>query len=355
MTTKYIEIYENLRQDIESGNYKKGEKLPSKRVISENFSVSLITVEHACELLIEEGYIQAKERSGYYVIYDYEPEHLSPDYPDYPPAEKNNLPDEPKKKDPLSFSFAIYAKTVRRVLSSVNLKLLEKSPAEGIWALREAISVYLKRSGKISALPDQIIIGAGAEYLYGLIVEALGRDKIYALEFPSYEKIAEVYTAGGAEIKLLSLGNNGIVSKDLWESKADVLHITPYRSFPSGVTATVSKKHEYLRWCEKSDRYIVEDDFESEFTKSRKAEETLFSLDKNSRVIYVNTFTKTIGPYIRTAYMVIPRNLIETFKIKTGFYSCPVPTLEQYVITELINNRDFERHINRVRRLARVR
>ena len=137
------------------------------------------------------------------------------------------------------------------------------------------------------------------------------------------------------------------------ENEADILHTTPYRSYPSGVTATASKRHEYIRWSEKNNRYIIEDDFESEFAVSTKPTETLFALSENDNVIYLNTFSKTISPSLRIGYMVIPKHLVEVFNEKLGFYSCTVPTFMQFVLTELINNGDFERHINRVRRNKR--
>ena len=150
-----------------------------------------------------------------------------------------------------------------------------------------------------------------------------------------------------------TLTNSGIDSKALADTKADVLHTTPYRSYPSGVTATASKRYEYIRWSEMSARYIIEDDFESEFSVSTKPTETLFALSNHDNIIYLNTFSKTISPSLRIGYMVLPKHLVGHFDKKLGFYSCTVPTFMQYVIAELINNGDFERHINRVRRSKR--
>lgn len=136
-------------------------------------------------------------------------------------------------------------------------------------------------------------------------------------------------------------------------SKAQILHTTPYRSFPSGVTASVSKRHEYIRWAETDNRYIIEDDYESEFSVFTKPTETLFSLSDRDNVIYLNTFSKTISPALQIAYMVLPEHLVATFAEKLGFYSCTAPTYMQLVVAQLINNGDFERHINRVRRHKR--
>lgn len=365
---KYITIYEEVRNDIIDGRYPVGTKLPSKRVMAEAMGVSVITIEHAYELLDEEGYILSKEKVGYIVCYDEQDSfsssasiransfHAKRDGGIVSGNANSGViqktDDAPENKK-VEFSAAIYAKTARQVLSYYRDEVMERSPHQGTEILRNAIADYLNRARRIKVSPEQIYVGSGAEYLYGLIVQTLGRNMIYGVESPSYMKIAQVYEAAGASIELLPLCSDGIDSQALKESSARVLHITPYRSFPSGVSASASKKREYLRWsCERSG-IIIEDDFESEFTPSRKPAETLFSLDENDRVIYVNTFTQTIGPSVRTAYMVVPAALRGRVEEKIGFYSCPVPTLEQYVLAQLINNGDFERHINKVRRYNR--
>ena len=238
-------------------------------------------------------------------------------------------------------------------MSDFGENILDKSPNSGCVELREAIKQYLARSRGITADTEQIIIGSGSEYLYSLIVELLGRNRMYAMEFPSYKMIEQVYLASDVQYQMLPLGSDGIESSALWASCADILHISPYRSFPSGVTATASKRHEYMRWASKGNRYIVEDDFESEFSISKKSEETIFSNTSNDNVIYMNTFSKTISPSLRVGYMVLPKHLVSVFEQKLGFYSCTVPTFVQFVLAELISNGDFERHINRVRRKKR--
>ena len=321
--------------------------------MADAMGMSVITVEHAYELLSDEGYIVPKQKSGYYVSFDDSDiytgvESAAP----FTPRRREAASEQSVSNEPV-FSYSIYAKTVRKVLTEFEEYLMQKSPKNGMFELRSAIAWYLLRSRRLKVSPDQIIIGAGAEYLYGLIVQTFGRDVLYGVESPSYQKIAKVYSAGGARLEMLRLGNDGIESDELWNSNVQILHITPYRSFPSGVTASASKKREYLRWSRKNGGYIIEDDFESEFTPSRKPEETIFSLDEEGRVIYVNTFTRTIGSYARCAYMVLPENLIGEFADKTGFYECPVPTLDQLVIASLIDSGDFERHINKVRRYNR--
>jgi GntR family transcriptional regulator/MocR family aminotransferase len=355
VSAKYLELYEEIKRDIVLGIYKTGEKLPSKRVLAQDRGVSVITVEHTYSLLAEEGYIEARERSGYVVLFS-EGDYFTGALP-----KKKVVKDEEilpvtsgkSEADDRLFPTSIYAKTVRRVLSEKEERLMEKAPSFGEAGLRRTLADYLLRSRHIRVTPKQILIGAGAEYLYGMIVRALGEERIYGVEAPGYHRIEEVYRSAGARVEMLPLGNDGIKSKALQKSNADVLHITPYRSFPTGVTATLQKKMEYLKWSKNREGIIIEDDFESEFTPHRKAEDTLFSMDREGRVIYVNTFTRTIGPSIRIAYMLIPDSLIDLFEEKIGFYACPVPMLEQLVVGELIENGDFERHINRVRRRNR--
>ena len=343
----YLQLYRLLRDDIIAENYPYNTKLPSKRNLAEEIGVSTITVEHAYELLCDEGYIEARERSGYIVIF-----RNSDGF-----AAAGALPTEHPTSQTDStypdFPLSVLSKTMRKVLAEHGDMLLEKSPNCGCDALRNAIRHYLARSRGIQVAAEQIIIGAGSEYLYGLIVELLGRNRIYAVEFPSYKKIEQVYRAAEIAYEALPLTNTGIDSKALSETKANVLHTTPYRSYPSGVTATASKRYEYIRWSELGDRYIIEDDFESEFSVATKPAETLFSLSGAGRVIYLNTFSKTISPSLRIGYMVLPKHLLNRFQQNLGFYSCTVPTFMQYVLAELINNGDFERHINRVRRKKR--
>ena len=345
----YLQLYKMMRDDIVSGVYSYGSRLPSKRVLADELGVSTVTVEHAYALLCDEGYVESRERSGYFVIFRTEDGFAAP------------TPDGVRKIEPLAFvsasksefPFSVLAKTMRAVISDYGERILEKSPNSGSWELRSAIRDYLKRSRGINAAVEQIVIGSGSEYLYTLIVELLGRERTYAIESPSYKKIEEVYRAAEVKLEKLPLGSDGVESAALAASLASVIHISPYRSFPSGVSASASKRHEYLRWASRTGAIIIEDDFESEFSVSTKPEETLFSLANGSGVIYMNSFSKTVSAALRVGYMVLPEELAETFSEKLGFYSCTVPTFEQLVLAELISRGDFERHVNRVRRKKR--
>ena len=232
-------------------------------------------------------------------------------------------------------------------------RILEKSENSGCLELREAIRLYLARNKNICVMREQIVIGSGAEYLYTLVARLLGADRTFALESPSYEKIEKVYRLSGIKCDLLPLGKDGIESEALAETKASVIHVSPFRSFPSGITASVSKKYEYIAWAKDKDRFIVEDDFESEFTVLNKPVETMFALSSDKNVIYINTFSKTISPALRIGYMVLPERLVQEFSEKLGFISCTVPVFDQLVLAELISGGSFERHINRIRRRKR--
>ncbi len=340
----YLQVYEQLREDIAAGVYPLGSRLPSKRLLAEELGISLVTAEHAYSLLCDEGYAEARERSGYFVCFREGDVFLPPTAPMPPIPHTAGTGSE--------FPFSVIAKTMRRVLSEHGEAIMVKPENVGCEPLRLALSRYLARSRGIHAKPEQIVIGSGAEYLYGLIVGLLGRERVYAAESPSYEKIEQVYRASGVTCDMLPLGHDGIVSDALLSTSATVLHITPYRSFPTGVTASASKKREYLRWAA-GDHYIVEDDFESEFTLARKPEETVFSLSEHGNVLYVNTFSQSISPAFRVGYMVLPERLLPDFRQRVGFYSCTVPTFEQYVLAQLLDSGEFERHINRVRRRKR--
>ncbi len=344
---KYYYIYKKIKKDILSGNLKEGEKLPSKRSLAEHLGVSLITVENAYQLLKEEGYIEARERSGYFIC---RIEALAG--AENEERQLHMLPMDWEKKDERwqpgagaiqdfeaeHFQYSLYFKTIRSVISEYGEEL------------RNSIARYLLRYRGVFAQPEQIIIGSGAEHLYGTIVRILGHDKIYGIEDPSYPQIRKVYEGTGAVCEKLKMGPDGIESGLLQETKADILHVTPFHSYPSGVTATIGKRYEYLKWAEAEEKYIVEDDFDSEFFMPGKPVETLFMLDRSQSVIYINTFSKSLSPSIRMGYMILPERLLGRYRERSGGFSCSVPVLEQYALAEFIDRGYFEQHLNRVRR-----
>ena len=347
---KYVQIYKQIKNDIIAKAYPFNAKLPSKRILSEELSVSVITIEHAYELLLQEGYIESKAKSGYYVVYK-QADFISQETFEEDFSKK--LLDKSASHSDNIFPFSVLTKTMRKVILDYGENLLEKSHYKGCLSFRRVICQYLKRSVGIEANPEQVVVGAGAEYLYSLIIQLIGKDKTYAIENPSYEKIEKVYIANGINIEKLSLGTNGIRTQDLSNSAASVLHTTPYNSYPSLITASATKRQEYLHWAKNKKGFIIEDNYDSELTVSKKHEETLYSLTKDDNVFYVNTFSKTISPSLRVGYLVLPKHMVKLFEDKLSFYSCTVPIFEQYIIENLISSGEFERHINRVRRQRR--
>ena len=344
----YQQVYRMLKEQIIDGSYRAGSRLPSRRMLAERMNVSEITAQHALELLCEEGYASPRERSGIYVTFSAVGD----------PYTGSGVPirkASPSKAilPPGHFPMSVLAKHMRRVISEEDEHILESAPSGGCEALREALAAYLSRARRIHVSASQIVFGAGSEHLYGLIIATLGRQRIYACENPSYEKIAQVYDANGITVEPLTLTRNGIDSAALSRSTATVLHVTPYRSYPSGITTDASKRHEYIAWANQPDHYLIEDDYSSEFSLSGNPAETLFSLQSRENVIYVNSFSKTIAPSLRAAYMLLPPGLLSLYRQRAGFYSCAVPVFEQLVIASLLNSGDFERHIRRARRMMK--
>ncbi|MBP5623676.1 MAG: PLP-dependent aminotransferase family protein [Lachnospiraceae bacterium] len=344
----YLQLYRELADDIVAGVYPYGTKLPSKRIIAAETNVSVITVQHALDLLSEEGYIEPKERSGNFVIFK------EADFQSNISRERYTGRESHRVSHPFGeISYDVLSKTMRKVILDSEDTILVKSPNHGSDDLREEICAYLARSRGLTVSPKQIIIGSGAEYLYGLVAQLFGAGSVIGTEDPSYDKIGKVYSAMGLSVRKLKLLNTGISKKALFSTDAKAIHVTPFNSFPSGITVGISKKLEYLKWAEERDGFIVEDNYDSELTVSAKPEDALFSLSGGKRVIYINTFSKTVAPSLRMGYMVLPLNIIDEFDKKLGFYSCTVPIFEQLVVAELLRSGNYERHINKIRREKR--
>ena len=314
----YLQLYHSLKTEIVNGIRPVGSRLPSRRLMAEETGVSAITVEHAYSLLQDEGYIISRPKSGYYVSFGGEA--AADGLPKVRESRIRMTPVQPITDAPEDFPFTALAKVMRAVLSIEDRR--------------------------------QIVIGAGAEYLYGQLVLLFGNEKVYLTEDPCYKTIRRVYELYGAETKGLPMGEDGIVSSALQENReACLLHVTPYRSYPSGVTASAAKRHEYVQWAADWNAWLVEDDYDSEFASATRRIDTAFSLAPD-RVIYIGTFTKSLSPSIRMAYMVLPESLLPLYTEKLGFYSCSVPVYDQLVLEAFIREGHLERYIaSRRRRL----
>lgn len=351
----YEYLYKCIRNDITQGKIKVGEKLPSKRSFAKNLGISVITVENAYGQLLAEGYIYSMPKRGFYVS-DLSSAHMEKkavrkEQLSLTGGETSYFADfSSNQTDSEIFPFAIWSKTVREVLNDNQKQLMINPPCGGILELRQAIAQYLREFRAMQVDTEQIVIGAGTEYLHGLLIQLLGNDRIYGVENPGYHKISRIYENMKVEYAKVSMDQEGVSIQELEEKRVDIIHTSPSHHFPTGIVMPVSRRYELLGWAAKSpERYIIEDDYDSELRLSGKPFPTLQSIDVSDKVIYMNTFTKTLASTVRISYMVLPLTLTEKFYQKLSFYSCTVSNFEQYTLARFMESGSFEKHINRLR------
>ena len=348
----YEALYRCIRADILSGALQPGEKLPSKRALAENLEVSKITVETAYNQLLSEGYICSREKVGYFV------EEVERHAPAPVATEHTETPQDSPSLDltgggTIHFPFSVWTKLQREVMLDFGEKLLLPMPNQGIYELRKAISDHLAAFRGLHAPPENILVGAGTDFLYNILIQLLGRDLSYAVEEPGYGKIRKIYAAGGVNCVSAAMDSQGVRPDSLGDAR--VLHISPSHHFPSGLVTPVSRRVELLNWAKDTGGYIIEDDYDSEFRFDAHPMPAMQSLDRSGRVIYMNSFSKSLAPSIRISYLVLPRELMARFREKLGFYGCTVPSFEQYTLARFLSRGYFEKHINRMRKFYRSR
>ncbi len=352
----YEHLYRCIKRDILQKKLKSGEKLPSKRTFAKNLGVSTITVESAYAQLVAEGYLYTLPKRGYYVC-DLEKGEEPP-----PPRPKQELPRQPVRRTYWAdfvgssvakdmFPFSVWVKLLRDVTAGEDeATLLTDTSAGGIRQLRQAISDHLYQFRGMSIDPEQIVVGAGTEYLYSVLIQLLGRDRGYAMEDPGYLRLSKIYEKNDVRVCHIPMDASGIIPEKLEESGAEILHITPSHHFPTGIVMPVSRRYEFLSWASKGEnRYIIEDDYDCEFRLSGRPIPTLQSIDVMEKVIYINTFSKSLAPAFRISYLVLPKHLVTRFYETLGFYSGTVSCLEQMTLARFLSEGYFEKHINRMR------
>lgn len=350
----YEQLYRRVKADILSGRLAAGEKLPSKRALAAHLEVSVITVKNAYEQLMAEGYLTGVEKKGYFVSAVLPSPAAVPASPEQPPPPRepvwfldlatNSIAAE-------DFPFTVWARLMRQTILEQGTGLLRSTPPQGAWALRQAIAAHLRQFRAMEVTAEQIIVGAGTEVLYNLLVQLLGRDRLYGVEDPGYGKIAHIYRAAGAEVTALPLDEAGVSAEALRRSDADVVHISPSHHYPTGLVMPIARRQELLRWAQEVPaRVILEDDYDSEFRFVGRPIPTLFSIDGGEQVVYLNTFSKTIAPSIRISFMVLPRRLLADFRQKLGFYACTVSAFEQYTLAQFLAGGWYEKHLSRMRK-----
>lgn len=406
----YEYLYRCIRSDIESGAIAPGEKLPSKRSFARHLGVSLITVEGAYSQLIAEGYLRAEPRRGYFacdlnssgVVSGRKPSllgvgssSLGTTYPtdgDLLPEEGlaqayaslaaagrpregridaggqsatlasssggNGFNDEAVFADftgssvPLGmFPYAAWAKSLRDALTRESERMLVgETGFAGALRLRKAIADHLRGFRGMEVDPECIVVGAGSQVLYNWLVQLLGRNLHYGVEDPGYLRLSRIYEANNVELSHIPLDGNGIDMASVVDSSADVLHLMPSHQFPTGIVTSIGRRYELLGWASaKDNRYLVEDDYDCEFRLTGRPIPSLQSIDATGKVIYANTFTKSLGPAFRIGYLVLPSALADRFRRELGFYSCTVSAIDQLALARFIESGDYERHVNRLR------
>ncbi len=401
-TPLYEQLYQHIRHDIAHGTIAPGEKLPSKRALAKHLGVSVITVEGAYNQLVAEGYMVARQRSGYFAC-DLAPAAksavaLTPrraeapgrkigeickgaeadstpvwlQAPDAAAPTRQQAPDAATPQRPALadltrssaatalFPYAAWAKAMRETLSSETAETLaQAASAGGSLRLRQAISHHLRSTRGMDVQPRQIVIGAGSQTLYQLIIQLLGRQRRYAVEDPGYPLLARMYRGNGASTCPIPLDEQGIDVEVLRESGASIAHVMPSHQFPTGIITSAARRRQLLNWAREEDarapggRFIIEDDYDSEFRMAGRPVPTLFSIDAARRVLHVNSFAKTLGDAFRLAYLVLPEQLVEPFEKNLGFYSNTVSPIDQLTLARFIEGGRYERHVNRLRTKAR--
>ena len=350
----YEALYRCIRGDILSGKLSAGEKLPSKRALAAHLEVSKVTVEGAYAQLLAEGYLRSEEKVGYFVeTIARQPVPIQLPAMSAPQPLQWDL-DLTTNAPATGFPFTVWMRLQRQVMLDYGDRLLSHLPPQGYPELRNAIAEHLLQFRGMRVDPENILIGAGTDFLYNLLIQLLGRDKRYAVEDPGYQKIRKIYEASGVECVSAPMDAFGVIPDCLGE--AQILHCSPSHHFPTGIVTPALRRRQLLEWAaEKPERCIIEDDYDSEFRFHSHPLPTLMAMDRAGKVIYMNTFSKTLAPSIRISYMVLPPVLMQKFREKLGFYSCTVPSFEQYTLARFLSGGWFEKHINRMRKFYRTR
>lgn len=351
----YLQLYDYIKSEIRSGRIACSSKLPSKRKLSAHLGISQNTIQAAYDQLIEEGYVVPVERKGFFVCkLDNIVRLESADGMGASEAGKSLQKADHDFSyhgvDRPNFPFSAWRRITKDVINEYDGELLRSGDIQGNASLRRSIADYLRQSRGVSCTADQIVISAGTEYLFQLLIQLLGRESIYGIENPGYEKLNLLFNSSRAKFKAIRIDSDGMVPDDIRKSGADVICITPAHQFPTGVIMPINRRIQILNWAnEKTGRYIIEDDYDSEFKYSGKPIPALQGLDSGGRVIYMGAFSKSLSPSLRISYMVLPEKLLKEFKEKMSFIICPVPMIEQKVLCRFIQEGYFERHLNKMR------
>ncbi|MCI8895946.1 MAG: PLP-dependent aminotransferase family protein [Lachnospiraceae bacterium] len=377
----YEQIYEYIKCDIRDGKISDGEKLPSTRFLAKLLQVSRSTVELAYDQLLSEGYVRALRGSGFYVcrLAELEPVRgkgiqrpvreafggqgpegqlekrcqLAEDRTDKPSIRYDFSPNDIEWPE---FSMNAWRKAARRMLQEPMEELFQAGESQGEANLRQAICDYLHQSRGVSCHRSQIVIGAGNEYLLLLLHQLLGDVKGIAMESPTYRQACQIFSNMGWKVAAIPMDDSGMELPELQRSGMQVAYVMPSHQFPLGTVMPMGRRSQLLSWAgEQPGRYLIEDDYDSEFRYRGKPIPSLQGSDPYGRVIYLGTFSKSIAPAIRVSYMVLPLELMAPYRERCGFYSSTVSRLQQQMLYHFMKDGYFERHLNKMRSIYRAR
>lgn len=359
----YEQIYDYIKNEIRKGKLPEGEKLPSTRSLAGFLQVARSTVELAYEQLLSEGYIESVPCRGYFVcgaeeLLDLEgdgaPERSQDTEEDAQSKEKYLYDFSPSAIDMSAFPFATWKKITKNILVDANSELFAAGSPKGDIELRETIGRYLHSSRGVNCRPEQIIVGAGNDYLLMLLEKILGRHVKIAMENPTYKRAYRIFDSFAYEIHPVAMDAGGMCVEELRRSGADAAYVMPSHQYPMGVIMPIGRRMELLKWAaEKEGRYLIEDDYDSEFRFKGKPVPALQASDRADKVIYIGTFSKSIAPAIRISYMVLPMPLLKIYEKRCFFYSATVSRIDQRILNEFIEKGYFERYLNKMRKLYR--
>ncbi|MFD2445556.1 PLP-dependent aminotransferase family protein [Bacillus sp. CGMCC 1.16607] len=350
----YVQLYEYIKQEMKAGNLEPFTKLPSKRKLSKYLQISQNTIEAAYGQLTAEGYIEAIPRKGFFVS-DWDQNLLEA---------KRSIEDVVEKAiqdqkftfdftntgiDTRSFPFGLYRKLANEVMTIENKDVLLLGHPQGEYELRLAISNYLFESRGVRCSPSQIIIGSGTQILMKMLFQLL-KGSAFAVEDPGFHRKLVTFERDPSQVKLIPLDQEGIIISSLEESGSNIAFVTPSHQFPCGMVMPISRRMQLLNWAENGeDRFIIEDDYDSEFRYKGKPIPALQGLDSNGKVIYMSTFSKALIPSLRISYMVLPKPLIETYQKDYFFYTQTVSRIDQKIVCNFLERGYWEKHIQKMR------
>ncbi|HWT73853.1 MAG TPA: PLP-dependent aminotransferase family protein [Mobilitalea sp.] len=351
----YHQLYSFIKSEIQSGKIPYDTKLPSKRKLSSYLKISQNTVQAAYDQLIEEGYIISLEKKGFFVSKIDHLQKLQVNSPYELTHQKSESSEviydfSYHGVDQATFPFDTWRKLTKDVINEYDTELLLPGDSLGYHRLRAAIAAYLHQSRGVNCTEHQIVISSGTEILFQSLIQLLDKDSIYGIENPGYEKLNQLFTGNRASFTAINIDHDGMLPEEVEKGKANILCVTPAHQFPSGEIMPINRRIRLLNWAnEVEGRYIIEDDYDSEFKYSGKPIPVLQGLDNNEKVIYMGSLSKSISPTLRVSYMVLPLHLIKRYHEKLSYILCPVPIIEQKVLCNFIEQGYFERHLNKMR------